>query len=134
VLSAHAISAYAEADILRDVAPDYRRGRAIFRPDLARFACAEDDIKREIDEAGRGVDRPCARCSASGGAGAIFYARAVRALPRGDRPTSSPPRSRGIYWQLLTQIEAARCDVFSRVMRVSRPRQALIALRTWLRP
>jgi phytoene/squalene synthetase len=40
---------------------------------------------------------------------------------------------RGIYWDLLRRIQAADCDVFSRVIRVPRPKQALIALRTYFR-
>jgi 15-cis-phytoene synthase len=125
-------------NILRDVSPDYRRGRFyVTAEDLARFACTEEDIKREIDEAGRGVrsEKVRAVLEHQAARARIYYARAVRALPRGDRRRFVAAEiMRGIYWQLLTQIEAARCDVFSRVMRVSRPRQALIALRTWLRP
>jgi phytoene synthase len=125
-------------NILRDVAVDYRRGRFyIPLEDLARFACREDDIKREIDEAGRGVRSEKVRAVLEHQAARArsYYARAVRALPREDkRRFVAAEIMRGIYWQLLTQIAAARCDVFSGVIRVSRPRQALIALRTWLRP
>ncbi len=43
-------------NILRDVAVDYRVGR-LYLPleDLARFGCTEDDVRREVEEAGRGV-------------------------------------------------------------------------------
>jgi phytoene/squalene synthetase len=38
-----------------------------------------------------------------------------------------------IYYDLLRSIERAGYDVFSRRVRVSRPRQALIAGLTWLK-
>ena len=38
-----------------------------------------------------------------------------------------------IYYAILTKIEDAGYDVFSRVVRIPRPRRALIALRTWMR-
>jgi phytoene/squalene synthetase len=40
---------------------------------------------------------------------------------------------REIYWALLVRIEAARFDVFSAVIRIPRPAQARLALRTWWR-
>jgi phytoene/squalene synthetase len=38
-----------------------------------------------------------------------------------------------IYLDLLKSIERAKFDVFSRRIRVSRPRQAAIAASTWLK-
>ena len=38
----------------------------------------------------------------------------------------------GIYYAILTRIEAAHYDVFTARIRVPRPQRALIALRIWL--
>jgi phytoene/squalene synthetase len=38
-----------------------------------------------------------------------------------------------IYRAILTRIEAAEYDVFSRVVTIPRPRRALIAASTWAR-
>ena len=38
-----------------------------------------------------------------------------------------------IYFAILQRIEASDYDVFSRVIRIPRPRRALIALVTWTR-
>jgi phytoene/squalene synthetase len=40
---------------------------------------------------------------------------------------------RAVYWELLTRIEANQYDVFTHVIRVPRPAQALLALKTWWR-
>ena len=124
-------------NILRDVAVDYRRDR-MYLPveDLARFACSEADVKREVDEAGRGVRSAKVRAVLEHQASRarVYFARAVRALPKEDRRRFVAAEiMRGIYWDLLRRIEAAECDVFSRVVRVPRPKQALIALRTYIR-
>ena len=124
-------------NILRDVAVDYRRGR-MYLPiaDLERFACAEADVKREVDEAGRGVRSAKVRAVLEHQASRarIYFARAVRALPKEDsRRFVAAEIMRGIYWDLLRRIEEAECDVFSRLIRVPRPKQALIALRAYFR-
>jgi phytoene synthase len=124
-------------NILRDVAVDYRRGR-FYLPleDLARFGCSEADVKREVDEAGRGVrsEKVRAVLEHQASRARVFFARAVRALPTEDaRRFVAAEIMRGIYWELLRKIEAAECDVFSRVIRVPRPQQAWIALRTYWR-
>lgn len=124
-------------NILRDVAVDYRRGR-MYLPieDLARFACTEADVKREVDEAGRGVRSAKVRAVLEHQASRarIYFSRAVRALPKEESTRFVAAEiMRGIYWDLLRRIQAADCDVFSRVIRVPRPKQALIALRTYFR-
>ena len=46
----------------------------------------------------------------------VYFSRAVRALPKEDRRRFVAAEiMRGIYWDLLRRIEAADCDVFSRV-------------------
>jgi phytoene synthase len=64
----------------------------------------------------------------------VFFSRAVRALPREDASRFVAAEiMRAIYSELLRRIEAAGCDVFSGVIRVPRPAQARLALKTWWR-
>jgi len=134
-------------NILRDVAVDYRRGR-MYLPveDLARFGCAEDDIRREVDrggmsgeagvQAGSGVASPAvsAVLDHQAARARVFFSRAVRSLPTHDaRRFIAAEIMREIYWELLKRIEADRFDVFSSVIRVPRPAQARLAVKTWWR-
>jgi len=62
----------------------------------------------------------------------VFFARAERALPASELRRLLPAEiMRAIYWDLLRRIEAAGCDVFSRVVRVPRPARARLAVTTW---
>ena len=122
-------------NILRDVAVDYRRDRFYLpQEDLARFACTEDDIKREVEHAGQGIQSPKVRSVLEHQAtrAHVFFSRAVRVLPRTDAQRFVAAEiMRAIYFDLLHRIEAARFDVFTSVIRVPRGRQAVLALRTW---
>jgi phytoene synthase len=117
-------------NIIRDVAPDLARGRLyIPMEDLRRFACTEDDLTAGVvTENVRGllafqVER--AR---------RFYRKADAALPRHDERRLVAARIMGaIYFELLRSIERAEYDVFRERVRVGRPRQAVIAARTWLK-
>ena len=61
-----------------------------------------------------------------------YYARADAALPRGDARRLVAARIMGnIYRGILDRIERAGYDVFTAVIRVPRPRRALIAATTW---
>jgi phytoene synthase len=63
-----------------------------------------------------------------------YYRRADAVLPRGDARRLVAARIMGnIYRGILDRIEAADYDVFSAVIRVPRPRRALIAAATWAR-
>jgi phytoene synthase len=124
-------------NILRDVAVDFRSGR-IYLPteDLARFGCTDQDLQREVDRAGSGVrsERLRAVLEHHAARARVFFSRAVRALPREEAPNLVAAEiMREVYWDLLRRIEAARCDVFSRLIRVPRPAQARIAVSTWWR-
>lgn len=124
-------------NILRDVAVDYRRGR-LYLPleDLTRFGCTETDVRREVDEAGHGVQSPQLRSVLEHQAARAraFYDRAVHALPARDAKSFVAAEiMRAIYFEVLQRIEAAGFDVFSRVIRVPRPAQARLAVRTWWR-
>jgi len=62
-----------------------------------------------------------------------YYARADRELPRADRHSLVAAKIMGaVYRAILDRIEARNYDVFSSVVRVPRPRRALIAATTWL--
>jgi phytoene synthase len=93
-------------NILRDVPGDLERGR-VYIPieDMARFGCGDGDLGAEAAEA---------------------------VLPRADARRLIAAKIMGaIYRGILDRIEAADYDVFSRVIRVPRPRRAFIAATTW---
>ena len=122
-------------NILRDVAVDYRVGR-FYLPaaDLARFDVSEADIRQEVEHAGQGVQSEKVRAVLEHHASRAreYFARATRALPRADaRRFVAAEIMRAIYWELLCRIEAAQWDVFSRLIRIPRPAQARLALKTW---
>jgi phytoene synthase len=122
-------------NILRDVAVDYRRGRLYLPQDeLARFGCTESDVCREVERAGPGVQAPQVRALLAHQAARArdYFARATALLPATDaRRFVAAEIMREIYRELLRRIEAADLDVFSSVIRVPRPAQARIAIRTW---
>jgi phytoene synthase len=63
-----------------------------------------------------------------------YFARACAMLPPVEaRSFLAAEIMREIYWQILLRIEAANYDVFSTVIRVPRPEQARLAIRTWWR-
>lgn len=124
-------------NILRDVPGDFARGR-VYIPleDFARFGCTEDDLANEIGHAGGGVRSPAVRALLAFQAERArgFYARAEAELPRADARRLVAARIMGaIYRGILTRIERAAFDVFSAVIRVPRPRRALIAAGVWAR-
>ena len=124
-------------NILRDVAVDYRRDR-MYLPleDLRRFGCTEADIAGEVGRGGQGLQHDGVRSVLEHQAARarVFFARAVRALPREDaRRFVAAEIMRAIYADLLRRIEAARCDVFGPVIRVPRPAQARLAIGVWWR-
>jgi 15-cis-phytoene synthase len=123
-------------NILRDVGVDYRRGR-LYLPldDLARFGCTEADVSNEVMHAGGGVKSAAMRSvlEHQSARARVFFDRAVRALPAGDaKAFTAAEIMRAIYWDILLRIETAGFDVFSRVVRASRPVQAKLAIQTWL--
>jgi phytoene synthase len=124
-------------NILRDVGADGRRGR-LYVPldDLARFNCTPTDIEHEIAVAGRGVQSPAVRAVLEHQASRarVFFSRAIRVLPKHDAGNFLPAEiMRAVYTDLLARIEAADYDVFTHVIRVPRPAQAMLAMRTWWR-
>jgi phytoene synthase len=122
-------------NILRDVPGDLGRGRVyIPADDLARFGCTDADLGAEVAHAGRGVQSPAVRelLAHQAQRARDYYRRADAALPRTDARRLIAARIMGaIYRGILDRIEAADYDVFSRVIRVPRPRRAWLAATTW---
>jgi phytoene synthase len=117
-------------NIIRDVGQDLGRGR-IYIPleDLRRFNVSEDELRAgHVRDNVRGLlAYQCERARQ-------FYRKAAETLPKGDEKRLVAPRIMGaIYFDLLRAIERSSYDVFSRRIRVSRPRQAMIAALTWIK-
>jgi len=116
-------------NIIRDVAADLRRGRIYLpREDLRRYGVAEDDLRRGrvTPEVAALLRFECDRAHA-------YFQRAAWQLPASDAVNLVAAEIMGgIYYAILTRIEAANYDVFSARVRVPRPQRAVIALRIWL--
>lgn len=124
-------------NILRDVPGDLEKGR-VYLPleDFARFGCREGDLGAEAIHAGHGVRSAAVKklLAFQAQRAREYYRRADAALPRPDARRLVAARIMGaIYRGILDRIEAADYDVFSGVIRVPRPRRALIAATTWAR-
>jgi phytoene synthase len=123
-------------NILRDVAEDLRRGRVYLpQEDLRAHGVSEADLRAEVDRPPGAARSP--RVTALLRQQALrardYYARADRELPRSDRRRLVAARIMGaVYRAILDRIEHRNYDVFSAVVRVPRPRRALIAATTWL--
>jgi len=117
-------------NIIRDVATDLERGRVyIPTEDLERFGCSEEDLRSGIvtEKVRQLLAYQVERARR-------FYGKADATLPRHDERRLVSARIMGaIYYDLLRSIERAGYDVFGRRVRVSRPRQAIIAGFTWLK-
>ena len=111
-------------NIIRDVAADLERGR-VYIPieDLIRFGCTEDDLRSGIV-----TDNVRLLLAYQAERARQFYRKAEAALPQHDERRLVAARIMGaIYLDLLRTIERSGYDVFRRRLRVSRPRQAMIA-------
>jgi len=116
-------------NILRDVKDDLGRGR-LYLPleDLEAANCSEADLARSrmTDAARRLIAFECRRAR-------TFYDRAVAARPEEDRRRLVAAEiMRAVYFETLRRIERGGYDVLTTRIRVSRPTQAMIALRQWL--
>jgi phytoene synthase len=124
-------------NILRDVPGDLARGR-VYIPleDFTRLGCHEEDLASEAIHAGHGLRSAAVKqlLVFQADRARDYYRRADAVLPRGDARRLVAARIMGnIYRGILDRIEAADYDVFSAVIRVPRPRRALIAAATWAR-
>lgn len=116
-------------NILRDVATDFAQGR-VYLPldDLARFNVTESDLGR-----GRMTGDLRKLLTFEASRAREYYERARAAMPSHDRRALTAAEiMAAIYRALLRQIEGLGYDVLSRRVRVSRQRQMIIALRTWI--
>jgi phytoene synthase len=124
-------------NILRDVPGDLQRGRVYLpQAELRQYGVTEDDLSREIEQAGAGVRSPAVKALLAHQAARArhYYARAAAALPRAEaRKLTAAEIMGAIYKAILDRIERSSYDVFSRVARVPRPTRAVIAARTWLK-
>ncbi|HEY2432618.1 MAG TPA: presqualene diphosphate synthase HpnD [Vicinamibacterales bacterium] len=124
-------------NILRDVPGDLGLGR-VYLPleDLRRFGVSEADLGAEVTHSGRGVRSPQVKAllAFEGERARQYYARADATLPRAEARRLVAARIMGnVYRGILDRIERSGYDVFSEVIRVPRPRRALIAAGTWAR-
>lgn len=124
-------------NILRDVPKDLAQGR-LYIPleDLRRHGVTEADLHREIREAGRGVQLLAVKALLRQQAERAreYYGRADAALPRPDARRLVAAQIMGaIYRGILDRIEQRDYDVFTAVVRIPRPRRALVAAATWAR-
>jgi phytoene synthase len=113
-------------NIIRDVSVDLQGGR-LYLPeeDLRRFGVSEQDL-----EAGKVTPAVRALLAHECSRARDFYRRAAESLPREDARSLVAAEIMGaIYFAILERIERSGYDVFSRRIRVPRPRRALIALR-----
>ena len=124
-------------NILRDVPVDLAQGRVYLpQEDLRAHGCTEADLQSEVAQAGGGVRSPAVKALLRQQAvrAREYYGRAARALPRQDlRRLAAAEIMGAIYRAILTRIERLDYDVFSSVVRIPRPRRALIAAATWAR-
>ena len=118
-------------NILRDIRDDLAKGR-VYLPleDLRAAGCTVEDLA-----AGR-LTAPVRTLMAFEIARAKeFYAKAVAARPDDERRRLVAAEiMRAVYFGTLQKIERSGYDVFTTRTRLSKPRQALIALRQWLFP
>ena len=116
-------------NIVRDVPTDLATGR-IYLPteDLRRFGCTDEDLRAGLSEPVRALlEFECERARS-------FFAKARAALPAEDgRRLVAAEIMSAIYQAILERIERRGYDVFSQVVRVARPRRALIAVSVWAR-
>jgi phytoene synthase len=124
-------------NILRDVPGDLTRGR-IYIPteDMRAHGCTPEDLARESSHAGGGIQSDSVKSLLRQQAQRAreYYRRADAGLPRMDARRLVAAQIMGaIYRSILDRIERADYDVFSGVVRIPRPRRALIAATTWAR-
>jgi 15-cis-phytoene synthase len=124
-------------NILRDIPEDLSRGRVyIPQEDLRAHGCCEEDLAREVKDAGSGIRSAKVKALLRQQAerARMYYGKAAAELPKVDRGKLVAAEIMGaVYRAILSRIERSDYDVFSRVVRVPRPERALIAAVTWSR-
>ena len=116
-------------NIIRDLPDDLESDR-LYLPleDLERFGCTEDDLRDgSSDKVVALLHYECDRARS-------FYDKARSVVPVADRRGLVAAEIMGaIYSAILERIERRNYDVFSEVVRISRPRRAWIAATVWLK-
>jgi phytoene synthase len=124
-------------NILRDVRGDLERGR-VYIPleDLRAHGCTEEDLRREAGAPGRTPASPRVTelLKRQAARARDYYRRAARQLPpREAGRVVAAEIMAAVYREILDRIEQRGYDVFSEVVRIPRPRRAVIAAVTWAR-
>jgi phytoene synthase len=122
-------------NILRDVAGDLARGR-IYVPveDFRAAACSEAELRAAAAAGGAPSPAVKALLRMQARRARDYYARAAAALPARDaHRLVAAEIMAAIYREVLDRIEQRDYDVFSEVVRIPRPRRAVIAGVTWAR-
>jgi phytoene synthase len=126
-----------QTNILSDVAEYLSRGRVyIPQEDLRAHECTEEDLAREVTHAGGGIGSTKVKALLRQQAQRAreYFGKAASELPRADMRRLAAAEIMGaIYRGILTGIERADYDVFTRVVRIPRPQRAAIAAVTWAR-
>ena len=116
-------------NIIRDVPTDLASGR-LYLPldDLRQFDLKDADLEMGLSPQVRALlEFECQRAR-------MYYEKARVALPVEDaRGLVAAEIMGGIYFAILERIERQGYDVFTDVVRVPRPRRALIAATIWTR-
>jgi phytoene synthase len=124
-------------NILRDVPGDLATGRIyIPQEDLRSHNCTEADLLAEAKRAGGGIGSANVKALLMQQAQRArdYYARAARALPKPEARRLVAAEIMGaIYFAILRRIERRDYDVFREIVRIPRPRRALIAATVWAR-
>jgi phytoene synthase len=124
-------------NILRDVPVDLAHGRVyIPQEDLQAHGCTEQDLRNELNAAGGGVRSAAVKAllRQQGERAREYYRRAAQSLPKPDvRQLAAAEIMAAIYRAILRRIERKDYDVFSEIVRIPRPRRAVIAAMTWAR-
>ena len=115
-------------NIIRDVPTDLARGR-VYLPleDLKRFDCSDEELRGVSPRVRSLLEFECQRARS-------FYEKSKAALPAEDAISLVAAEiMSGIYMAILEEVERRDYDVFSEVIRVPRPKRALIAVLVWVR-
>jgi len=115
-------------NIIRDIPTDLANGR-IYLPleDLRRFNCSDDDLHEASPSVRALLEFECRRARS-------FYQKSRSTLPPEDAVSLVAAEIMGgIYLAILEKVERRNYDVFSEVVRVPRPKRAMIAASVWTR-
>ncbi len=115
-------------NIIRDIPTDLANGR-VYLPleDLRRFNCSDDDLREASPPVRALLEFECQRARS-------FYQKSRSTLPAEDvLSLVAAEIMGGIYLAILEKIERRNYDVFSEVVRVPRPKRAMIAASVWTR-